>query len=322
MEQNPRPSLEDFRGDYGALASMMQRSWAQNQENPLLYTEEFLRSAFEYPGTRRHLSPTLYSNETPVGFIAGFPRRVLWRGQALSIALNTFLTAAPGVKGRGYGLALWSEFCRRAKREGLDGTIGFCAEGEEMNGCVLECSRVFGYCTSRILTIPYMARLIRPGAEAAPADRDTGIFLEAASAVSLPEGIARIWSSQEAEWQCLGREGAIYAAHTAGSRRGALTGYVMRIADAERTSCVIMDDILWGTLEGEERAQLLQKFLQQAGQAGAKLAVAPQMGYSDLGPLVKAGFRRTRRLMHAYLTLWGPGHPAPEPVTGAYIDVF
>jgi hypothetical protein len=39
-----RLSIEDFRGDFDALATVMQRSWAENKTQPLLYAAEMLAS--------------------------------------------------------------------------------------------------------------------------------------------------------------------------------------------------------------------------------------------------------------------------------------
>ncbi len=320
MERAPRPSLEDFRGDYGAVASMMRRSWAQNKETPLLYTEEFLRSAFDYPGTDRRLSPTLYDEAGPIAFVAGYPRRVLLDGRERRLILNTFLTAAPEVKGKGYGLALWAECTRRARGCGFDGTINFCVEGDEMNRYILGCSRALGFQTRRILTVPYLARLVPSPTDDEPG-ADVDVFLEAAACVAQGPGrLIRVWSREEAEWEC-SRYGAISVSHDCGPRRGVLAGYVMPVGDGERTKCVILENVLWGSLENTERAQLVEKFLRRAGAAGAGLAVVPQMGYADLDPLTKSGFRRSRRLVHAYLSLWN-GAPTPEAVDSAYIDVF
>jgi hypothetical protein len=316
-------SLENFRGDYAAVAALMQRSWAENHENPLLYTEEFLRSAFEYPGAGVETAPAIYQDGQPVAFIAGFPRRVMAGGRDWNLALNTFLTAAPEVKGKGYGLALWAEFVKRAQKLGYDGTIGFCVDGEEMNTFILGCSRAFRHSTERIASIPYFARLLRP-ADDLPGEGDVEIFLEAAAGTLSSAAFARVWSHEEAEWQCLRRHGAVCVSHTAGPRRGALTGYIAEIADRDRTRCLMVEDLLWGTLEGEERRTLLQRFLQRGSAAGAKMAVAPQMGYADLEPLVKGGgFRRSRRLVHAYLTIWEKPWPLAErSFDRVYVDVF
>ena len=51
------PSI--FRGDFGELAMLMQRSWAENRNEPLLYSAEFLHSAFDYPGSTFELAPSV-----------------------------------------------------------------------------------------------------------------------------------------------------------------------------------------------------------------------------------------------------------------------
>jgi hypothetical protein len=301
----------------------VQRSWAENSENPLLYTEEFLRSAFDYPGTSCKMAPTIYRDSEPIAFIAGFPRRVSVDGSELNLVLNTLLTAAPELKGKGYGLALWGEFVKRARKEGFDGTIGFCVEGEEMNASILGCSRAFGCATQRIFSIPYLARLIRPAVDVSSSD-EVEIFLEAAAAIVPETALARLWTRDEAEWQCHRRFGSVCVAHVSGRRRGVLTGCIMQIADEGRTNCLIVEDVLWGALDSAERGELLKNFLQRAGAAGARMAVVPQMGYADMEPFTKSdgGFRRSRRLMHAYLTVWRGAWPLAAPPNSVYIDVL
>src|SRR5271154_4078550 len=134
MAANPSsPVLSSFRGDFDALAAMMQRSWADNPNQPLLYSEESLRSAFDYPGSTFELAPAIYRDARLLAFVAGFPRSVLWDNRPAQIILNSFLTASPAIKGAGVGLKLWANQIKRCREAGYDGTINFCVEGDEMN---------------------------------------------------------------------------------------------------------------------------------------------------------------------------------------------
>ena len=50
-------------------------------------------------------------------------------------------------------------------------------------------------------------------------------------------------------------------------------------------------------------------------------AVAPLMGYAETDTLRGMGFRQSRRLMHAYLTVWDRAS-APESLSSLYLDVY
>ena len=129
-ESSSLRSIEDFRGDFGGIASLMEQSWAENNKQPLLYTKEFLKSCFEYPGASYALAPTLYRDDIPKAFVAGFPRRVRYKGRELNIVLITFLTVASEYKKMGYGVVIWSELVKRVRVAGFDGMVNYCVDGE------------------------------------------------------------------------------------------------------------------------------------------------------------------------------------------------
>jgi hypothetical protein len=82
----------------------------------------------------------------------------------------------------------------------------------------------------------------------------------------------------------------------------------------------LLEDLLWGDLDPAERAELLDKFLRVAGTQGARTASCPILGYSSLEPLEAARFRRSKRVLHTYLTFWN-GLRA-RAVEALYIDVY
>ena len=321
VSTSTRPAVTEFRGDFPQLAATMQRAWAANKEVPLLYTEEFLRSAFEYPGTDMRLTPSIYSGDDLLAFVAGFPRRFRWNGRDVNLALNTFLTAAAGTRGSGYGLAVWGAFHERAKSAGYDGSLNFCVEGDEMNRVAPAAAKLFRLNTQRVFSVEYLVRFLRPAKEAAAApEADIDLFLELASAITETVPFARFWTREEAIWQCRDRSGAITLSASHGGRRGMLTGYIMQVATAPATNVLLMEDILWGDLEEAERKELLQNFLRLAAARGAQSASCPVLNYASLDPLTAAGFRRSKRVLHTYLTTWTGDHPAE--FESVYLDVF
>lgn len=317
-----RGCVGDFRGDYAAIAELMQRSWGENHETPLLYTPEFLESAFSYPGASPRLARACYHDDVPVAFTAGFQRNVVLGGTKLGLILHSFVTADSRLKGQGYGRAAWVEATRHTRAEGYDGTVNFCVEGDVMNTVILKWAEANSFGTKRIFSIPYLAAIVRPQL-AAEDDADSPhseAFLEAARPIPTTVPLARIWTSEEAEWQCRRRLGALAVQHRAAERTGVLTAYAMDTADAARTRCAIVDDVLWGTLQADERTVLVRKLMARAAAAGVKLMVLPALGYAPLDPFAASGFRRIRRRLHTYLTLWNQA--VPEAVSSLYLDVF
>jgi GNAT superfamily N-acetyltransferase len=317
--------IEDFRGDFDRVASLVQEAWADNHNQPLLYTAEFLASIFEYPGAAFALAPTLYDGPAPIAFIAGFPRRIRYKGCERRIVIASFLSVSREFKKKGYGIVLWSELVRRAQAAGFDGIMNYCVEGEPMNGMILGSCRLLKIPVERVRPISYLSCVIWPkpsGAVRGRADAScVDDFMELAAPIADRIPLARVWSRPEAEWQCSRRLGAVAVRLGEGQGRGVLTGYIMSVADPKRTKCLLVEDILWGDLTAEERSELVRRLKSAATAAGARLAVVPVQGYSDMAPFLESGFRPSRRVVHAYFSLWA-GSMDPGPLDAVYLDVF
>jgi len=328
--KTPRLSIENFRGDFSQLASLMQASWAENSGQALLYTSEFLSSCFEYPGAGFALAPTIYVESQPVGFVAGFPRRVKFNGRDQKIVVITFLTVLPEYKKKGLGIMLWSELVNRARAAGFDGMVNYCVDGEAMNAMIEGSCKRLKLPVARIFSTRYMSVVLRSGDNRDGSDlrannqQAADVLLDLAAPLANSQPLARLWSQPEAEWQCVRRSEPIVETLSAGDRSGLLTGHVMSISDKQHTRCLLIEDILWGTLTAKERQTLLQKFLIKAAGAGVRLATVPVLGYADMEPFKKARFQSTRRVLHAYLTLWSAGHAElpSEPLLSMYLDLF
>ena len=321
----PHRSIEDFRGNFEDLALFMQSSWAENKSLPPLYTPEFLASCFSYPGASFSLAPTLYEDSRIVGFVAGFPRRVHYQGKDLRIIVTAFLTVANDHKKSGLGIVLWTELVTRARAAGYLGVMSYSVEGEPMANMMLGCYQRMRVPASRIFSVHYLMRLMSPK-PSRPDSENVGQglmdrFLSAAARASEAIPLCRIWSPEEAEWQCRHRANAIVVSHSPGERQGFLTGYVMPIAERGRAKCLFIEDILWNDLTEEERQVLVQKLVDRAASAGASMAVVPLLGYADPEPFIKSRFLRSPRVLHAYLGLWDESLQ-PGPVTAFYLDVF
>jgi hypothetical protein len=316
-------SLSDFDGDFDQLGQLMHHSWSENQAQALLYSPRFLQSFLQQPGATSYLAPTIYHGPTPVGFVAGFPRRVRYRDREWNIVVITLLTIAPEQKKMGYGIVLWSELVKRAQALGFDGMMNYCIDGEPMNGMITGCCQRMKLPVEHVFSVNYLTSVLWPkGPDQQPElpFEDTEAFLTAAASASSSAEIARRWTPEEVRWQC-SREGAVVATHQAGSHFGLMTGSIMELTDENRTRTLLVDDILWGSLEGEERTALARKFTTMAAVRGARIASVPILGYADMEPFRAARFRASARRLHAYFTLWKDS-PILGPVESLYLDVF
>lgn len=314
--------IEDFRGDFPEVAALIQESWRENGKQGLLYTPEFLASCLSYPGSNSFLAPTLYHGDKPCAFVAGFPRNVQFKGRKLRLILCTLLSVSTEYKKSGYGVILWTELVKRARAAGFDGMLNYCVDGEPMNDMILGCCRMLKLPTARVFSVRYLMRLLqpRPAGSHIPHPHDsTGTFLEALALLGDEIPLKRLWSEDEARW-LLHRSGGFVAHHRVGDREGLLTGYLMRAANSQRTKCLLIEDVLWGTLREDERPTLVERMLAQSASAGAQMAILPCLGYAADQPFRVARFRTSPRTLHCYLTVFD-GDPAPEPLPSIYMDV-
>ncbi|MBV8743605.1 MAG: hypothetical protein JO134_01035 [Xanthobacteraceae bacterium] len=311
-----------FRGEFTSLERLLRDSWGHNRSQLPIYGEPFLRSAFLYPDASFDLAPTIYIDDQPAAFVAGFPRRVQLDDREMRLALVSLWATASRFHGRGYGSRVWMEVLRRGKAAGYDGAVNFFLDGAPSNSAVLACGERVGAKVRRVFSVRYLARLLRPGPVLATADTAGSIdhFLRAATQVPASVSLRRMWSRAEAEWQCLQRPGAVQAVHADGQRCGALTGCVVSVVDSEPAKVMLIDDILWADLLPSERSMLLEGLLAQGAASGARMAVVPLMGYAETSTFKDAGFRQSRRVMNMYVTSWTSFNP--EPVPTAYLDVF
>jgi hypothetical protein len=317
--------IEDFRGDFEQLAAMLRASWEENATPGFLYTPAFLADLFRYPGASFSLAPTLYLGAEPVAFVAGFPRRVRLDGNDLQILVIALLTVAKTHKSAGYGIHLWTELVRRARVAGFDGVLNYCVEGGAMNRMIEGACRRAGISCTRIHTVSYLSRVLLRSkdddASGAACDFSPSEFVSLASTAAASVPLARSWNESEAAWQCSREGGVSVCRETSEARRGLLTGYVMAIANAARTKCLIVEDILWHELERDERDQLAGHIAAAGAAAGASVVIVPVLGYADTSPFAAAKFRESGQKIHAYLSLWNGPQPQ-DALPGYYLDVF
>ena len=308
-------SVEDFRGDYDQLG--------QNPTPPYLYTPEFIADCFRYPGARFSLAPTIYHGGEPVAFAVGFPRRVMAGGAERRVLISTLLTVAPEQKASGYGIVVWSELMRRAAQAGFDGVVNYCAEGGAMDRMIRGGCHLLGLPVLRVASFSYLTRLLwGPAPDGAESGSRASVQDLLRTAAGMPEhaDLSRLWTEQEAAWQ-LSRLGAVSARGGTDADPAVLTGYVICVADALRTKCLVIEDVLWGNLAADDRRTLVAELITTAAAAGARTAILPRVGYADLQPFLASGFLPSPHTIHAYLTIWS--EPAVDrPPERCYLDVI
>jgi hypothetical protein len=314
--------MDVFNGNFSELASLMQLSWAQNSQEPLLYTEPFLSSVLRQPGASVDLCPAIYDGDDLIAFGAGIPRRVQFDGASWNVSLTCFLTVSPHArKGGGLGVSIWRRLAHLAEANGLDAMISYGIEGDRLDRGLLNVAKFYDLPTCRSFRVAYVARPIpknRPGfAEKA----DPAVLLRLAARLPEDIGFRRIWTAAEAHWQCGEREGGFGATLKAGAAEGVITAYTMSTASATPVCCGLVDDVLWDDLDAVHRRRLIDQLLSSASAAGVDVLLVPVMNYFDAAPFRAAGFRTTKRTLNLYLTSWNPRFPLKE-LSAAYIDVF
>ncbi len=315
--------VEEFRGDYDELAVVMRDSWGDGPGAPYLYTPDLLAEWLGYPGTE--LAPALYDGEHLVAFAAGLPRQVEIAGENRRILISTFLTVASAAKAAGYGIVVWSELMRRAAAAGYDGVVNYCADGGAMDRMIETGCRLLDLPLMRVKSFSYLVGTLGPrhGARGGSGERSPARRLVDAAAAAADRGrddsrarLWRVWSEAEAEWQ-LSRTGAVAVS----DGEAVLTATVATVADADRSRCLVVDDVLWASARAETRQTLVADLLAQGAGDGASYVVLPVMGYADIRAFVAAGLHPSPHTMHAYLTLWSDP-TAVRAVEDYYLDVI
>lgn len=323
--ESPKTRIEDFRGDFRYLSTMMKEAWKENPSVPFLYEPDFLEDCFRYPGASFALAPAIYQGPRLLGFVAGFPRHVRLGGATRRLLIAAFLTAAPEVKSSGYGILVWSELMQRARAAGFDGVVNYTVDGDPMSRMIEASCRRLRLPVRHVRTISYLSRLLwrkRPNSDAAEeVCVTTGEFMNRAATPSPECALARVWTAEEAAWQ-LDRRGSVVAAGPGLVRqRPIAAGYVMPLADTRRTPCLVIEDLLWDCADPNDRCALAQALLEKAAADGARLAIAPVRDDADVKTLLDAGFKPSRKRIHAYLSLWDGEFPESD-LASYYLDVF
>ncbi len=300
-------------------AQLISTAFATNKDGALDYTAEFLESCYRYPGADRELSPAFFEGDRIVALLASLPRCVRLQRRSRRVAILTFNSVHPDFRGHGLGAKMFSEGVYRAQKNGFDGVLFFCVEG---NMAAIRSGvggvEAAGVACHHVFTLDYMMALPRPAqVEVQSAAVDIDAFLEASETLASRLPFARVWSREEAQWELFHRTGAVHFAMKAGGNAGIVTGYLLK--DNRGTTSVQIENVLIDRLDPEHRYLALAGFLGSVA-GKAQIAMAPMWRYVDEAVFRKAGFRKSPRRLNVYLSLWGG--PAPERFESMYIDVL
>lgn len=293
---------------------VMKVSW-RHDPGRALYSPELVANVVQSPGDGSPLLPALFSGGEMAAFVMGFPRTCDVAGQVRKLMMMTFFTVAEPFKGQGLGKAVWAACLRASSAMGYDGAVYYCVDGNVSNHVTATAAVQAGFVAHPVCTVRFLARLVRPRhADASPELSDPAVLVRMASAVpALP--LRRIWTLPEARWR-LWRPGtlATYAPDT-----GTICGYAVALDDAG-TKAALIDEVLWTDASEERRDGLVRRFLDQAAANGVSVVSVPVLGYTDLKPFERAGFRQSGRILNAYFA--APcGFPGLQ-TTSVYIDVL
>jgi GNAT superfamily N-acetyltransferase len=294
----------------------MRDSWHSHPGGALAYSAEFFQACLEYPSVLPVIAPAYYDGEELAAMVFGLPRRVLLDGKEQNLLLMTFFTVAEPQKGRGLGRSIWSECLQQAREAGYDAAVHYCAEGNISNHVTVSAAESCGLFPHRLVDVTFLMRAVQPSMASGTQHESSRAEFAAAANDMRPEvTLARRWTTAEAHWQC-SRPGAVVAT----SSSGVVAGYGAPVLHESPMQCVTIDDVLWQDAPEDERARLASEFVAAAAGAGANIITLPLPGYVDPSPFRAVGFRKSRRLVHTYLTRW-TNEPV-VPVSAMYLDVI
>jgi hypothetical protein len=211
-----------------------------------------------------------------------------------------------------------TEAVHRARGSGYDGAIYYCVDGHAANRTSAVGTRAANATCDRVYTVEYLIKVLRdvPSVESQPADPSD--FLSAAEPLMQRLNFSRIWSLQEAAWQCSDRYRGLSESVRSRDGRGVVTGYILETDS--RKGCLFVEDLLWDDLEVQQRKLLLQQLLNCASRS-AQIAVVPLWGYTGYDVLYELGFRKSPRRLNVYLSLWN-GANVKSAFSAMYIDAL
>jgi GNAT superfamily N-acetyltransferase len=322
MLGSQQTKLVQHVGELGEAAVVMRRSWAENTDQPLLYESEFLESFLKYPGRLSSIAPAIYTEEKLAAFVCGSCRTATIQGDRLNLLLMSFFTVAPEFKGQGFGKRIWTECVQMARAAGYDGVLHYCVVGNRSNEVTQAAIRSAGFDPVHVFTVSYLMRFLAQSKttskfEGMPADPQR--LVDLSNALTDAVSMARVLTLEEAQWDLSRRTNPVSVQGPSSAvQPGLVSGYTMEIDDHKGTRCTMLDNALWNHLSSEDQTALLQQFMTNC--AGSQVLVVPVLNYASSAPFEKLRFRRSTRVLNAYLTPFSK--QAIPQLSSMFIDVL
>ena len=308
----------DIGTRYEDAAAVIRRAFQTNKEPFLNYNANFLASCYTYPGAQPELSPAFFHDDRLVSILVSLPRHVIFERKRLALALLTLNAVEPEYRSYGLGIEMVAEAVRRARASGYDGAIYCCVDGHRANRTSSAGVKAANEACNHVYTVEYLIKILRVPSSDESEPAGANDFLSSAERLSDRMSFCRVWTADEAAWECSGRYGALSEKLEKHGNRGVLTGYILE-ADSG-TGCLFLEDLLWDDLDSDARKMLLQRFLNRAARS-ALIAVVPLWGYTQYDIFHEMGFRRSNRRLHVYLSLWNGLQITSRP-EAMYIDAL
>jgi GNAT superfamily N-acetyltransferase len=318
LEFGRRLACDAWKGPWSDAAELVTLAWRESPD--FEYSAEFLAECLKAHGEEPAPAFAAWLDGRLVGFVAALPRRAICQGSEQRLALVTFFAVHPGARARGVGRTLWAGFLSALHGEGFDATIHYCVRGHRSNVVTTAAAAEIGFTCVSVGDVGFLRGLI-PGEPApfTPTDPAADVFEKAAADVPAT-AISRVWTPREIGNHLFGRRQVVAVTSMEGGDCGAVVGQIRTLADASRTSCLVVEDVLWASLGADARERLVRRFL-DAASTRAAMAIVPRLGYADLTPFSRFGFRVSGRTLTMYSTQLS-ARATPIESTSLYIDVL
>jgi N-acetylglutamate synthase-like GNAT family acetyltransferase len=310
--------VRDIGTRYEDAATVIRHAFQTNKEPFLNYNANFLASCYAYPGAQPELAPAFFDDDRLVSVLVSLPRHVIFERKRLALALLTLNAVEPEYRSYGLGIEMVAEAVRRARASGFDGAIYYCVDGHPANRTSFAGVKAANEACNHVYTVEYLMKILRAPSSDESEPAGANDFLSGAERLRDRMSFCRVWTADEAAWECSGRYGALSEKLEKHGNRGVLTGYILE-GDLG-AGCLFLEDLLWDDLDSDARKALLQRLLNRAARS-SQIAVVPLWGYTQYDIFHEMGFRKSKRRLNVYLSLWNGLQITSRP-EAMYIDAL
>lgn len=281
----------------------------------LLYTPEYLRWQFGFPGAVSALAVAAFDGDQPVAFIGATPRRLRRGGYSSEAFLLSFLAVRPAWQGKGVAALLYDALLEAICRAGVP-VVSFAQVGSAGERCLRKAYPAAGFSLSAIDVLPTYSCLERLSASP-PAVEAVEVVVTALQEVleACADGTALHLAPDRMQLQRYGCDPRPRAAVLLRAADGRLLGGGMVVlAQVKNGRGVEELPIVENLFLREPRAEALAALCRFAGRrwpAEGRPRIVNLLNARDIVPaaLSAAGLRKTSAGFTAYVAARDPEHP-------------